>query len=830
MDQEKLLKQLKMNVRSLLISNKLGLDPDQLRRDYCSMLGHPMPLKQLGFRHVMDMVKEMPDVVSVNIRADGTISLKAVGAESTRNMQQLVANQRTSKVERKRSGFNAYSFANPPTPAVPPRRGRAPVAVPAQLKAQLRTLLSKGGIRLSELEASYWSSFGVPLRPHSYGFYSIGELLKAAGDLVAISQSNLGSVVTLKQNVWPRPPSTSLNPSKTMQVKQPLATRTQESSPEVDVKDQSGDPELCQKQVLKLEEELRLKIQEGGVAGSISQELKDKLREVVSQAAAGLSVHDLPTEYKRLFSEEVPLQRSGFVSVTELISAMSDTFHLKPAENDNGTYWIVTCVQESGHTASGSEEAESFDNGVHPFAGGVSSHRASDWEGSENDPAVDEESEQPEPVKHSNPRMMSFEVYPAVQVRRSSSVPLDALQNQRLRKPTPRAARQLFDILVEEVASPGNFYVCFTNSEEAQAVECMMIAMRQCYTIAEVSRRYSLPERFVRRGQACCVSPNGMWFYRVVIHQLVSHTCVTVYFVDFGNIATVQTAHLKFLKSCYSILPAQAVPSSLAGIKPAAGSWTAVATASFKKLCSHHVMVGGLDSYVGDVLQVYLCDTSTDEDIYVHTVLLSQGHGTPCTPAASAERCVLVSPVSLYLGEGMVDLPELEETSLNHSHISQEGESNDWTFSLTDLGLVLTNKSPPANPSSPASTPLGPPGLALLDAPHLAPLGPPELAPLDAPHISAMESPPSINSNSFCPLLEEKLPPAKVSAPALVKLPPLLRILSPRTSEVQVQGSPLHLQKTSVMFPLFRARWVKQSPGAECVETKGRVLLGRQNR
>lgn len=60
-----------------------------------------------------------------------------------------------------------------------------------------------------------------------------------------------------------------------------------------------------------------------------------------------------PSAPQRLFGEDLPLQQNGFVSATELVSEMIDTFHLKPADGDGGQHWIVRDILQSDIKQSG---------------------------------------------------------------------------------------------------------------------------------------------------------------------------------------------------------------------------------------------------------------------------------------------------------------------------------------------------------------------------------------------------------------------------------------------------------------------------------------------
>ncbi|KAL7867157.1 hypothetical protein AOLI_G00149710 [Acnodon oligacanthus] len=685
MTQDQLLSALKKDVRSLLISAKHGLAPEQLRKDYQNMLGHPVPLRVLGFRSVLDMAKEMPDVVRLDYALDGSIVLKAIGDETTKGIEELVSKQRDhrpkSSAKRSSMGIFPSRLQQHQHPFILPRRGRTPPALPAQLRTQLRQLLSHGPVGLYELETRYAVCFGRPLQVMHYGFFSIAEMLAAASDLITVRQTRMGSQLVLKAALTPvkqmpalaaafSKPSARISSSPTRRPEQAVlsnvktelqdslkvdaAVKVQEAKPAAIISEPLQDQQSFETSVAKLEEQFKQRILENGDAGTVSQELKDKLRQVVAGHSQGMSIHNLPSEYKKMYDEDLPVAQCGFLNVTEMVGALSDTFYLQPGPEEGAKHLLIMELKHDVQPAL-SQSAERLSSLNPSNESYYFSCSKSAWEEEDEGGETTESSESDTEIRIINKTIHQMvDIFPVTMLSRDSGVPLDALQCQKLKPPTRRKDRELVPVLVEKTESPSLFFVRFDENQEARPLENMMIEMRSCYTCPEVTERYRLPDAYVRPGQVCCVAPRDMWFYRVVIHQVLSTTEVEVYYVDFGDLTTVSRNSLRFLKSCYAELPAQAVPSVLAGVKPIKGTWTKDATNTFQKLCCEHTLVAAVHSNVEDFLLLFLCDTHTEEDVYIHRTLQAEGHAIACSPA-STPVLTQFNPITLYLGDGQLE-------------------------------------------------------------------------------------------------------------------------------------------------------------------------------
>ncbi|NXW58223.1 TDRD5 protein, partial [Eurystomus gularis] len=250
-------------------------------------------------------------------------------------------------------------------------------------------------------------------------------------------------------------------------------------------------------------------------------------------------------------------------------------------------------------------------------------------------------------------------------------IPPDAVQDRNLCSLPPLERKCMVGVSVGFIVSPSQFYIRIYRKENPNELQDMMFEMRYLYSHKLVSDRYVMPESSVRPGQLCCVTVAN-WWYRVIIHRVINDQEVEVFYADYGNLEIVRKSWLRFLKWCYLKLPAQAIPCSLARVKPVERTWSRRATLLFKELCGSNVLVGIVDEYVNGILHLFLCNTSTKEDIYFHRVLTDGGYADSCEENIPSQGFIELNPSALCVPcvpSGQQKRAELMEPAL---HVQQE--------------------------------------------------------------------------------------------------------------------------------------------------------------
>ncbi|KAM5203032.1 tudor domain-containing protein 5 isoform 2-T3 [Hipposideros larvatus] len=732
-EQERVQECLRKEIRSLLISAKDGLTPQQLEKEYLLMVGNHLPLRILGYRSTMELVLDMPDVVSVCPCENGTVILKAIPDEYTKGIANLVARQRSShKVQTSMQKGRAIVCSGPSSFRRVPYRGRLPPILPAVVKSELKDLLALSPVLLSDFEKAFARRFGRSFQYMQYGFLSIFEVLNAASDVISVEQTRAGSLLTLKKSVseekqrgWPAgkfftqhfrmkqegsyspgfPVAKARFSQPTSNMEPPKQILNMEKTSKLNVLETSR---LNHTEKLnQLENTFKSVIAKIGPGGTINPELKQKIKFVVSKFPEGLLISKLLGEFEVTFKEQLSLKQLGFLNVTELVGALSDILYVEFRDGEQDLRVFDADMKPLPTVQSEKKiEARSYISSPPRNSLSTAAVKETTWN------RCFENRKEPEQKIRKKPNLVVKPLQLQVEIDKSQlslamashDVPPDAVRDKQLCRLPPLDTSTLVGVFVEYVISPSQFYIRTYSRDSSELLEDMMIEMRRCYSNQLVSDRYTMVDHFIQPGHLCCVRiSEDKWWYRVIIHRVLGNQEVEVFYPDFGNIGTVQKSSLRFLKCCYTKLPAQAIPCSLAWVRPVEEYWTSRAILQFQKLCGLKPLVGVVDEYVDGILNIFLCDTSSNEDVYFHHVLRTEGHAIVCRENVPSKGFKELNPLALYTkssaGPEDVVLTELVYPS-HHNYFNEDREiSPQLKQDINDEKTFIHRKSELKKPS-----------------------------------------------------------------------------------------------------------------------------------
>ncbi|NXF50837.1 TDRD5 protein, partial [Oceanites oceanicus] len=526
------------------------------------------------------------------------------------------------------------------------------------LKKEVRSLLmaAKEGLTPAQLEQEYMAMIGKPLPLHDLGFRSTLELMADMPEVVRVCPYEKGTFIlkAIADETTKAIAKLVARQRRSARARKSAAAKAGAASP-------SKNPQSFPRR---------------GRAPVLPATVKAELQDLLSSSP--LLLLDFDKAFFRRFGRAFQYTQYGFFSMFEVLRSMSDIIAVEQTRagslltlkkylaSERGKEEMPqapavempplepSCETESFHLTA-KEKSEPVETQAVDLGDGLKQEESVKMNASITGKVLI----QPQDLEHSVLDKLIM----------TPEIPPDAVQDRSLYSLPPLERRCLVGVFVEFVVSPSQFYIHICSRETSDKLQDMMIEMRHCYSNKLVSDRYIMPESSVQPGQLCCVTVSK-WWYRVIIHRVINDQEVEVFYPDYGNLEIVRKSWLRFLKWCYLKLPAQAIPCSLAWVKPMEGTWSNAATLLFKKLCGSKLLVGIVDEYVNGILHLFLCDTSTEEDVYFHCVLRDGGCADICGENIPSQGFKELNPSALYIQpSGKQENAELVEPDL---HLQQE--------------------------------------------------------------------------------------------------------------------------------------------------------------
>ncbi|NXK49089.1 TDRD5 protein, partial [Chauna torquata] len=486
------------------------------------------------------------------------------------------------------------------------------------LQKEVRSLLmaAKQGLTPEQLEQEYAAMIGRPLPLRDLGFQSTMELVAEMPKVVRVCPTGRGTFV-LK----------AIADETTKEISKLIAKQRTSGKTRSAAKKASAS-------LSKNQQNLPLRGRTPVLPAAVKKELQELL------SSSPLLLLDFNNAYSRRFGRTFQYMQYGFFSMFEVLRSVSDIIVVKQTRGGS----LLTLKNSS------SSEREQEKMPQAPAVEMPPLEPSCETEGFHQTAEDESESVETQAVNLGDglkqPQDLEQSLLDKMMV--TPEIPPDAVQDRSLCSLPPLERRCLVGVFVEFIVSPSQFYIHICSTETSDKLQDLMIEMRRCYSNKLISDRYIMPESSVQPGQLCCVMISK-WWYRVIVHRVISDQEVEVFYPDYGNIGIVRKSSLRFLKWCYLKLPAQAIPCSLAWVKPVEGTWTNAATLQFQKLCGSKLLVGIVDEYVNGILHLFLCDTSSEEDVYFHSVLRDGGYADICGENIPSQGFKELNPSALYV-------------------------------------------------------------------------------------------------------------------------------------------------------------------------------------
>ncbi|XP_041275909.1 tudor domain-containing protein 5 [Onychostruthus taczanowskii] len=538
------------------------------------------------------------------------------------------------------------------------------------LKKEVRAMLiaAKAGLTPEQLEKQYMAMVCKPLPLHDLGFQSTLELVTQMPEVVQICSSKNGAVILkaiADDSTKGIAKLVANQKAKTRKASKKTATKANATF----FTKNSKNPQSFQ----------TLSAGTPVLPAMVKAELQDLL------SSSPLLLADLDKAFLRRFGRAFQYRQYGFLSVFEVLRSMSDSIVVEQTKAGSLLVlrkYLASKIEQQEVPQSEAEEEEMPQTSgaempsLEPTCETKSFCQAA--------ALVDSEAVQTQAVDLGDhlKQHQGFEQFPP-----TPEIPPDAVQDRSLCSLPPLKRRCLVGVIVEFVVSPSQFYIHVCSTEASYKLQDLMFEMRHVYSHKVASDKYIMPDSAVRPGQLCCVMVSK-WWYRVIIHRVINDQEVEVFCADYGHLQIVQKSCLRFLKWHYLKLPAQAIPCSLAWVKPVEGAWSSAAVLLFKHLCRFKELVGIVDEYVDGVLYLFLCDTSTKEDVYFHSVLRDMGYADVCGENIPSQEFEELNPSALYVQpSGKQGNAEVVEPDLGLQQESRDADSETATLKLNGAEL-----------------------------------------------------------------------------------------------------------------------------------------------